>query len=83
MSAIFEEDQLKDSVDNLKDNDSASQFYGGMKYKQNKNDSLYHYGNTSSADVVRKGRESDHWEQVRLMRDKCINLFKKYTNKEQ
>ena len=76
MSAIFEEDQLKDSVDGLKDNDSASQFYGGMKYKQNENNSLYHYGNTSSAIV-------DHWGQVRLIRDKCINLFKKYTNKEQ
>ena len=75
MSAIFEEDQLKDSVDSLKDNDSASQFYGGMKYKQNKNDSLYHYGNTSSAAQV------DHWGQVRLIREKCINLVKKYTNK--
>lgn len=77
MSAIFEEDQLKDSVDGLKDNDSASQFYGGMKYKQNENNSLYHYGNTSSAVQV------DHWGQVRLVRDKCIHLFKKYTNKTQ
>ena len=83
MSAIFEEDQLKDSVGGLKDNESASQFYGGMKYKQNENKSLYHYGNTSGATIVVKGGQKDQWAQLRLIRDKCINLYKKYTNKEQ
>ena len=83
MSAILEEDQHKDSVDGLKDNESASQFYGGMKYRQNENNSLYHYGKPSGSVVVSKSREIDHWEQVRLIRDKCINLYKKCTNKEQ
>jgi len=77
MSVILEKDQLKDTVDGFKDKESDAEFYGGMVYKQNENNSLYHYGNTSSA------VQADHWEQVRLVRDKCINLFKKYTNKIQ
>ena len=77
MSVILEKDQLKDTVDGFKDKEPAADFYGGMVYKQNENNSLYHYGNTSSSIDV------DHWGQVRLIRDKCINLFKKYTNKEQ
>ena len=77
MSAIIEEDQLNDNVDEFKDGESGSQFYGGMIYKQNENNSLYHYGNTSSA------VQADHWGQVRLIRDKCINLVKKYTRKFQ
>ena len=77
MSAITEEDQRKDSVDSLKDDELDPQFYGGMVYKQNENSSLYHYGNTSNAIQV------GYWGQARLIRDKCINLFKKYTNKIQ
>ena len=83
MSAILEEDKLKDSVDSLKDSKSASKFYGGMKYKQNENKSLYHYGNTSGSTVVVEGRRDDHWDQLRLIRNKCIDLYKKYTSKKQ
>ena len=75
MSAILEKDQLKDTVDGFKDIEPISEFYGGIIYKQNENNSLYHYGNTSSVS------EADHWDKVRLIRDKCINLVKKYTDK--
>lgn len=83
MSAIIGEDQLKDTIGEFKDKDPDVEFYGGMIYKQNENKSLYHYGNTSGVTIVIEGGQGDQWPQVRLIRDKCINLYKKYTNKFQ
>ena len=72
---VIEEGQVEGSSEGFEDNESIFEFYGGMIFKQNENKSLYHYGNTSNADEVQ------HWGQVRLIRDKYIYLYKKYTNK--
>lgn len=83
MNTITGEDQLKNNVDGLKGSESTSQFYGGMKYKQNENKSLYHFGNTTEATVADGSEQEGQWPKLRLIRDKCINLYKKYTYKGQ
>ena len=79
MSAIIGENQLEGTVDGVKDSGPDLEFYGGMKYKQNENKSLYHYGNTSGITIVVEDSQKDQWPQLRVIRDKCINLYKNYT----
>lgn len=72
---VIEEGQAEGSSENFKDSESVSEFYGGIVYKQNENRSEYHFGNSSGS------VEADDWNHVRLIRDKCINLYRKYTSK--
>ena len=78
---VIDEGKKKGSSKDVNDNETGFEFYGGLVYKQNENKSLYHYQNTSGARVTGGGVMDGQLDQLRLIRDKCINLYKKYTSK--
>ena len=80
---IIDNDRHKSSSKESNDNESDFEFYGGLVWKQSEYTSEYHYCYMPEDRTINGGGREDQLGQLRVIRDKCINLYKRYASKGQ